>query len=157
MGSPRANRLDWVTVAPIGLARHSGEQILFESLPDNHTPTMLGEPGSPGTAVAVRTLDACLAEWRVDHVDLLKIDVEGFEPEVFGGATEALEQGRIGAVLCELNDHWLQRARTSAKALYESLVGSGFEDVTGRARQLAAGATINCFLVRRRARRLGGA
>ena len=43
--------------------------------------------------VPVRRLDDCLAEWKVDRVDLLKIDVEGHEGKVFAGAERPLASG----------------------------------------------------------------
>ena len=55
-------------------------------------------------AVPVRRLDDCLADWGVETIDLMKLDVEGHEPFVLRGAGEALSSGRIRAVLCEFND-----------------------------------------------------
>jgi hypothetical protein len=51
----------------------------------------------------VRTLDAEAARLGLERIDLLKIDVEGYEAEVLAGASELLGAGRIGAVLCELH------------------------------------------------------
>ena len=45
--------------------------------------------------VAVHTLDAVLDELDMDHVDILKINVAGFEPAVIDGAMRALRGGRI--------------------------------------------------------------
>jgi hypothetical protein len=109
------------------LSDREGELRLFIPGPGNHTPTMLGEDGAPAQIVAVKTLDACLADWQVETIDLLKIDVEGFEPRVLAGAAGALAAGRIRAILCEFNDYWLKRAGTSARGLYESLLANGFD------------------------------
>ncbi|MDG5490033.1 FkbM family methyltransferase [Psychroserpens sp. SPM9] len=43
-----------------------------------------------GVKVAVNTLDMLLKE--IKHIDLLKIDVEGFEKQVFEGATQTLNK-----------------------------------------------------------------
>jgi FkbM family methyltransferase len=40
----------------------------------------------------VKTLDTVTAEMRIDHIDLLKIDVEGFEFEVLKGASHILSK-----------------------------------------------------------------
>jgi FkbM family methyltransferase len=127
------NRVGNVRLEKIGLGRESGECTLYDPLPDNHTPTMLGDIGSSGRCVPVRRLDDCLADWGVDRVDLLKIDVEGYEPLVFEGASAALSAGRIWAILCEFNEYWLRRAGSSVSGLREQLLGFGFEDITDSA------------------------
>jgi hypothetical protein len=104
---------------------------------------------APTATVPVRKLDDCLDEWQVAHVDLLKIDVEGWEPRVFEGATRALASGRIDAILCEFNEHWLRAVGSSAQALWKMLMGFGFHlthdvDVDG----LSSNGVVNCLLVR---------
>ncbi len=135
----------------IGLGEKSGEEHLYQA-PDsrNDTPTMIAHGGFASTAtVPIRRLDDCLDEWQVNHVDLLKIDVEGWEPRVFDGASRALASGRIGAVLCEFNDFWLRAAGSSAQALWEMLMTFGFHpahefDVD----RLSSDGVVNVLLVR---------
>jgi FkbM family methyltransferase len=55
-------------------------------------------------AVDVVTLDGAMAEYGVERIDLLKVDVEGFEAEVLRGAIGALAEHRIGAVQFEFNE-----------------------------------------------------
>lgn len=124
------NRIGNVRLDKIGLGKEPGECILYDPLPDNHTPTMLGDVGTSGKCVPIRPLDDCLADWGVGHVDLLKIDVEGYEPLVLEGASTALSAGRIRAILCEFNDYWLRRAGSTMSGLREELLGLGFVDVT---------------------------
>lgn len=50
--------------------------------------------------VETRTLGALLTELRVDHVDLLKIDVEGAEEEILSTFAEL---GSVGAVVGEIH------------------------------------------------------
>ena len=45
--------------------------------------------------VAVNTLDAVLDELAIDHVDVLKINVAGFEPAVIEGTMQSLHDGWI--------------------------------------------------------------
>lgn len=54
--------------------------------------------------VRVTTVDDAIAEQRLARVDLLKIDVEGFEAEVLRGAKAAISDRRIGAVQFEFNE-----------------------------------------------------
>ncbi|MDQ4077233.1 MAG: FkbM family methyltransferase, partial [Chloroflexota bacterium] len=53
--------------------------------------------------VEVETVDRFLQQNRIDTIDLLKIDTQGFDLEVLSGATGALQAGIIRNVLVELN------------------------------------------------------
>lgn len=53
--------------------------------------------------VPVRRLSDVMAEFDVERVRLVKIDVEGFEPEVLAGAIEFFESSPPDAILFELN------------------------------------------------------
>jgi FkbM family methyltransferase len=97
---------------------------------DNDTPTMVPSEGGVAVPVRVTRLDDSMDEFGVDHLDLLKLDVEGWEPHILDGASRLLARGAIGAILCELNDYWLTRTGTSARGLYHRLLGLGFRDTT---------------------------
>jgi FkbM family methyltransferase len=121
----------------VGLSDAPGECTLYFPPENfhNHSPTMVHHEGA-GTPVRVTVarLDECLDEWDVASVDLMKIDVEGYEPKVFAGAERALRSGRVKAVLCEFNDVWLRSAGSSPQALHEMLKGLGFIDQAGTPR-----------------------
>lgn len=76
----------------------------------------------------VRTLDTFVAEEKLGGIDLMKIDVEGFEFEVLAGARAALQQTR--AVIVEVS---LVRRQTTAGnplvQMLEALTASGFSVV----------------------------
>ena len=134
----------------IGLGERNGVEHLYQS-PDsrNNTPTMIAHNGLlPTAVVSTRRLDDCLDEWQVPRVDLLKIDVEGWEPRIFEGALRALASGRIRAILCEFNDDWLLAGGSSAADLWNLLIGFGYYP-TGNmdAQSLTTGCLINCLLV----------
>jgi FkbM family methyltransferase len=128
----RANGLgDIVRLERCGLGREAGEATLYDPLPDNHSPSLLedgGGSGRPGRAVPIRTLDECLDAWQLSHVDLLKVDVEGYEPAVIAGGARSLGGGRVRALLVELNPHWLARAGTTPEQTCRSLRDLGFEE-----------------------------
>ena len=128
------NALAQVVTLQAALGSAAGEGVLYSPPAGNHSPSMVPSDRQRGTMVPVRTLDACLLSWGVDQVDLLKIDVEGFELQVLAGALDSLRAGRICALLCELNDWWLRRAGGSAEELYRFLESSGFSDLCGRPR-----------------------
>jgi FkbM family methyltransferase len=95
----------------------------------NHTPTMIAHENSDATAVTVETLDNMSDVLGINGIDLLKIDVEGYEARVLAGASELLAARRIRAILCEFNEHWLSRAGSSPEQLEEMVVHAGFAEV----------------------------
>ena len=56
------------------------------------------------STVPVTTLDIYCAERGVASIDLLKIDVEGFELNVLRGAERLLREGRVSAIQFEFNE-----------------------------------------------------
>lgn len=54
--------------------------------------------------VPVATLSSRLRSQRVESIRLIKIDAEGFEPEILSGAIDILRSIRPDAILFELND-----------------------------------------------------
>jgi len=90
----------------------------------NHTPTMVPHANTTETPVPVQTLDLEMARLGIDSIDLLKIDVEGYEGKVLRGATNLLRERRIKAILCEFNEEWLSKAGSSCARLEELLTGA---------------------------------
>jgi FkbM family methyltransferase len=129
------NEISHVRLERCGLGQRRGEVLLYDAEKGNHSPTMLGDSGTPGKLVPIRSLDECVREWSIDRIDLLKVDVEGYEPEVFAGAADTMASGGIRAILCEFNTYWLTRARTSPREVYRRLLAQGYVDGSGIARE----------------------
>jgi hypothetical protein len=55
------------------------------------------------------TIDAYASEHGVEMIDVLKLDVEGYELYALHGAERMLNQHSIAAIVCELNDFVLAR------------------------------------------------
>lgn len=145
------NGLDQVRTLQVALGETPGTLPLYVP-PDgsrNYSPTMVPHASATAVDTTVRTLDDCLAEWEVERIDLLKLDVEGFEPAVLRGARRALAEGRIGAVLCEFNDYWLRETGASPAALYQMLTTTGLAD-REPFRPFAPGCVETRFFVQRR-------
>ena len=64
-------------------------------------------------SVRTETLDAFCESRSIREIDLIKIDIEGFEFEFLAGATETFAAGRIRAVVIEFNGpRMTERGRT---------------------------------------------
>ncbi len=60
-------------------------------------------------------------------IDLMKIDVEGFEPNVIAGMRSLAQRGIVRNLLCEFNSGWLRRnLNTTPAQLLETILGLGF-------------------------------
>jgi len=119
-----------VSAVPVGLSDSSGTLALYvpPEAHGNHAPTMIATPGWQEVRVEVLTLDELTARHGLERIDLLKLDVEGHEARILGGAVRALSERRIGAVLCEFNDYWLRQAGSSPAEVWRMLSDHGFRD-----------------------------
>jgi FkbM family methyltransferase len=86
--------------------------------------------GARGDAqVAVVTLADYAREHGIDTIDVLKMDIEGWELQALRGADELLREHRIRALVCEVEQTHLERAGTSAEALIGHLLSRGYVPV----------------------------
>ena len=93
-----------------------------------HSPSLAAPEGSRrAVEVPVITLDsfAPLADWPI--ITLLKVDVEGYEPNVLRGMTALLAARRVRYVLCEFHEWWLQQNGATPDELHLLLTAAGFE------------------------------
>jgi len=80
--------------------------------------------GDAGYMVPSLTIDGCVTQHGVPV--LIKVDVEGFEPEVLRGAKQTLHDPRLLALILEINDN----ARDDATSgMLADLQAAGFEEV----------------------------
>ena len=80
---------------------------------------------SGNISVPLTTLDALVEKLGISHIDLLKIDVEGYEKNVLLGAAQALQITQC--VFIETLESNLQQFGTSAAELYDILWQHGFQ------------------------------
>jgi FkbM family methyltransferase len=97
---------------------HQADQSEFP----NRTASMASDAsGGQRLEVRIRTLDELLESLGVEHVDLLKIDVDGFEWKVLQGAAQSLKDRKIGNVLIECLPSWLEKSGTSTRSVIDYL------------------------------------
>lgn len=66
------------------------------------------------TTIRARPLDAIFAELGVDYVDVIKVDVEGFEADVFRGAKQLLTSRKPPLIVFEFAD-WAEARKPNGK------------------------------------------
>ncbi len=95
------------------------------------TATMVAHDAPESILVEVQPLDSVVATHQIERIDYLKVDVEGFEPDVLAGAKKLLSERRIGVIQCEFCEFWLERNSSSPERLHRFLIESGFTDADG--------------------------
>jgi FkbM family methyltransferase len=73
------------------------------------------------------SLDLYCQENQIESVQLVKIDVEGYEPWVVKGMSRLLENGRIEALIIEICPGTLDRTGSSVKDIAEPLNRAGYQ------------------------------
>ena len=79
-------------------------------------------PGCPQVSMTAVRVDAIISE----SVDLIKLDVEGHEPEALEGMRGLIARSHP-VIISECNEYWLQSANTSSRAYIELLNSYGYE------------------------------
>jgi FkbM family methyltransferase len=105
-------------------------------MPEMMTPQ--GNRISPAKSVDVPscTLDAFCHSEKIEKINFLKVDVEGFEKAVFQGAAELLRERRVECVCFEISQAPLKGANATSRSIFEALETFGylaylFDDASG--------------------------
>ncbi len=99
--------------------RNSGEASLYKNVAD--------DDNAISDSVQAIRIDDLIDPTVVSQPVLVKIDVEGFEPEVLGGARTFLRVAKADLLL-EINPRVLAKAETTVGHLITSLNEAGYED-----------------------------
>jgi FkbM family methyltransferase len=136
-------------VSPLLLKNKGAEVVFWESILDETSTLILPDPTSSyqtlkarllgrnvdklyrKTKVKAITLDLYCTEHRIDKIDILKIDVEGYELGVLEGCTDLLASNRIVCVVLESHDDDM---RKSSKGEIDKLLISADMLLTSRIR-----------------------
>ncbi len=116
-----------VTVNRFGLAPADGERTLFVDDEATDTNSLVQHRTRPvhSLVVPVRSGDSYAAEHHVRHIDVLKIDTEGFDIEVLKGFSGLLAAGAITVIQFEYNE-WNLMARVLLADFYDLLEPLGY-------------------------------
>lgn len=149
----KRNQLSNVRCFHCALGASEGVVSIVENCQDNSrnfveqsSPVMTGAQN-----VVLCSLDQFLEEQGVARVDFLKIDVEGFEPQVLEGASTYLRQQSIRVLQLELDDSSLARSGYTAAQVGNMLHDAGYRcaewSYQSRSFRSANKASFNTFFV----------
>lgn len=128
------NRQTNLRCIPAAIGEQPGELVLRDAgAGDSGKFTLRPGVTTEGTRVRVLPLRDLLREVGWDGVDLIKIDVEGFEPEVFAGALDVLRAHKPVLVF-ELTPGWYGERTASLIKSMQALL-----EVNYRAERIATG------------------
>jgi FkbM family methyltransferase len=129
-----------VSVEAVALGAHNGEAFLhtfsgsrmnsllpLSTSPDNVMRERFANVGS--NHVPLRTLDSFCAERSVDHIDILKIDTQGYDLHVLEGATSLLSHRQIDAVIVEINFIPMYDGQGSFTQIHDLMCGFNYRFV----------------------------
>jgi FkbM family methyltransferase len=106
-----------VRLEPLALSHEAGEARFY----DSDTMSSSLAPGRSDQAsayvVSVSTLDRYTEQHGIDHIDLVKIDAEGFDLNVLEGAGRLLDGQKIDIFLFEYADGWINNRRFLKEAV----------------------------------------
>ena len=93
----------------------------------------IGGDGQHSFKTEIITIDQYIAEKKIDRVDFIKIDVEGFEPKVIEGAKSSIERFKP-TLYIEITESWHHKYGSTSKTIFDFLKGLGycfFQDIDG--------------------------
>lgn len=118
-----------IVLAKSAVGKANGSVSLF--LPTSrslHSPsTLRSDPAFLEVEVPVVALDCFEPLKNIGQIKLMKIDVEGYEPDVLAGAEHLIEARRIENIFCEFNSWWLSLNSTTPKQLLERFLDLGYK------------------------------
>jgi FkbM family methyltransferase len=135
----RIRQIHNVEHIPTAISDHQGEGVLhLKSVDGHHSLGDIGASSTVGTMrVPVTTLDRFAETRGINRVSLLKIDVEGFEPEVLRGARGLLSARAIDLILFEYSPRFYRQRGIDPRAPMAVLEEYGYQ-----ARTLHAGLRV---------------
>ena len=119
-----------VTLAQVAVSAEAGVAE-FNLAPDTNSGssglTRATRYANPTQAVRTLTLDACLQEHNLSKVDVMKIDIEGYEYEAVLGAKELFRSQMVRRVLIEIHENLLSARGRSPQDITDFLLSCGYE------------------------------
>jgi FkbM family methyltransferase len=117
------------------ISDRDGEQVSISLNPESNTggSSIVNRYkwSSKNETVWTYTIQHIADHCRISHIDFLKIDVEGYEPEVVKAMLPFLAQGRIGKILLDYHGAILQARGVRLEDVHQSILARGYNPLHG--------------------------
>jgi FkbM family methyltransferase len=116
-----------LTKAAVG-SQEGSTSLFLPSTPELHSPSILVSDSTfVPIPIPLVTLDNFEPLRSVKKIKLVKIDVEGYEPNVLDGMEGLIRERRIENIICEFNSGWLRRNNgITPQKLLDRFLGFGY-------------------------------
>ncbi len=125
------NKFQNIEISNIGLGNESGKFSLIVDTESNRGGNRISfdkKTNKATTQIEVRKLDDWVSSKNIERVDLIKIDVEGFELKVLQGGRNLIEQFKP-KLFIEIDDNNLRAVGDSAKKLISFLEDLNYKSI----------------------------
>lgn len=122
------NALTNVTLVRAAVGDTVGHEQIYMPVRDSvHSPSVFQSGGDfKPLQVPLIELDSYAPLTDGPPIDLMKIDIEGYEPNAMRGMRGLAQKGMIKNIFCEFNSGWLKRNGTTPAQLFDQIVSYGF-------------------------------
>jgi FkbM family methyltransferase len=122
------NKFGNITCLNIGLGESTSTLKIYELTDHNSgmNRIVLEELDRPFKEVKIERLDDVMENRNIHQIDMIKMDVEGFEGFVLKGASKTLTSGNA-KILMETDDAFLKNNGSSARGIIDMLRGYGYQ------------------------------
>jgi hypothetical protein len=112
-----------------GVGDTTGMTRLYMPVNDTvHSPSIFfSDPDFIPLQIPILSLDSYQPLSHGRPSQLIKIDTEGYEPNIIRGMQALIKRGMVKNIFCEFNSGWLKRnAATTPKQLFDLIISYGF-------------------------------
>jgi FkbM family methyltransferase len=114
----------------IAIGSEDGEKLIYISTDSSELNTFIPNSDSrfdKKENVKIKTIDSIITEFSINLIDILKIDVQGWEPAVLQGAANSIIDGKIKFVFIECGFNENSTEMTSISIINSELMKNGFK------------------------------
>lgn len=126
----RRNAIENTTVVRMGLGDKVETRELLLRDPTLYSPSFCYDNECKTECVGtslISTLDGVADSFGIEKIDMIKMDVGGYESAVIRGMDWMLREGKVHRILVEFNGYWLQKVGSNVEELHRLITSYGFE------------------------------
>ena len=120
---------DQVKLLEVVIGESEGH-VAFSTNQDTMNHVVKNDTSTPTINLPMITLDQALSDSILPPPTLIKIDVEGYEPNVIAGASKTLAESSLLGVIMEVNMVGSEKQKQSASTMHQTMLNHSFKAYT---------------------------